>query len=211
MNNVIIIGARGWGREWCEQLKYYPDYQKKFKIKGFLDDNSELLKGLSGYPPILSSVEDYQVEENDVFLCALGDIDYRKKYIEIIKNKGGYFGTFIDPTSRVFETAKLGEGVLVLPFCIVSSDVVIGDFTSLQPYCIIGHDAKVGRYCAIESSSFVGGGAIVADNCILHTRSTVIPKVHVNENVVIGAGSVVIKNIPANTTVFGVPARKVVF
>ena len=73
MKNLIIIGARGFGREYCNSLKLYENYGKEFIIKGFLDDKVEALDVFSGYPPILSSVEEYEIEEDDIFTCALGD------------------------------------------------------------------------------------------------------------------------------------------
>ena len=91
MKNLLIIGARGFGREvynlFLESKSNLPDIQ----IKGFLDDKADALDSFSNYPSIISSVEDYIIEETDVFVCALGDVNYKKKYVEIIKSKGGKF------------------------------------------------------------------------------------------------------------------------
>ena len=91
MKNLIIIGARGFGREYYNGLKLREDYGKDFVIKGFLDDKYDALSTFRGYAPILNSVEDYVIESGDVFTCALGDPYYRKKYVDIIKEKGGSF------------------------------------------------------------------------------------------------------------------------
>ena len=211
MKNLLIIGARGYGRECHDGVKIYPEYNKEFGIKGFLDDKSDVLDDFLDYAPILSSVEEYQVQKNDIFLCALGNAQAKAKYINMIKKKGGSFITLIHPTSMVCDSAKLGEGVVISQFCTISSNVKIGDFTTVQGYSNFGHDAQIGVLCSIESYTFLGGYAQIGDYVTLHTRTTILPHVKVGNNAIIGAGSVVIKNVKPNTTVFGVPATKVEF
>ena len=211
MKNLIIIGARGFGREYCNSLKLYENYGKEFIIKGFLDDKVEALDVFSGYPPILSSVEEYEIEEDDIFTCALGDPIYRKKYVNIVKQKGGAFMTLIDSKSIIHPDAQIGEGVMISAFCSISANVTIGDFSTVQPFCNFGHDAIVGSFCAIESYSFMGGCSSIGNNVTLHTRSTILPHIKVGDNSIVGAGSVVLRNVKSNTTVFGVPAKKIDF
>jgi sugar O-acyltransferase (sialic acid O-acetyltransferase NeuD family) len=211
MKNILIIGARGYGREYHEVIKGYPQYGKKFVIKGFLDDKSTALDGFAGYAPILSSVEDYQIQKYDIFVCALGDSHAKAKYIDIIKKKGGHFISLVHPTAIVYDTAELGEGVIICPFCIISANVKIGDFTTVQPFSNFGHDSQIGKFCSIESYSFLGGFTQIGDYATLHTRSTILPHIKIGDNAIVGAGSVVIKNVKPNTTVFGVPAKKIEF
>jgi sugar O-acyltransferase (sialic acid O-acetyltransferase NeuD family) len=211
MKNILIIGARGYGRECDKGLRLYPEYNKEFTIKGFLDDKKTALDNFEGYPPIISSVEDYEIQRDDMFLCALGDVHAKVKYIELIKNKGGNFITLVDATSIVYDVNQLGEGVIISPFCIISANVKIGDFTTVQAYSNLGHDSKVGKYCSVESYSFLGGFAQIGDFTTLHTRSTILPHIKIGDNVIVGAGSVVIKNVKAGISVFGIPAKKLEF
>ena len=211
MKNILIVGARGFGRECYDGLKMYPQYNREFVVKGFLDDKTDALTGFWGYAPILSSVEEYQIQEDDIFLCALGDSKAKAKYIGIIKKKGGNFITLIHPASMVYDSAEIGEGVIISQFCSISSNVKIGDFTNVQAYSNFGHDARVGKYCSIDSYTFLGGYTQIGDNVTLHTRATILPHIKVENNAIVGAGSVVIKNVKPDTTVFGVPATKVEF
>lgn len=212
MENILIIGARGFGREICGGLMRKPfSYNKKFKIKGFLDDNKEALDGFSGFPPIVSSVEDYEIKKKDVFVCALGNAAAREKYIEIIKNKGGRFITLIKPNSIICNTAEIGEGVYIGDFCRISENTRISDFSLIHGYSTVAHDVQIGKYCVVQVNSFLGGYVKVGDRSTLHTRTTVIPGVTIGENAVTGAGSVVLKDVPSGITVFGVPAKKMMF
>jgi sugar O-acyltransferase (sialic acid O-acetyltransferase NeuD family) len=211
MKSILIIGARGYGREYHEGFKILPEYNKHFVVKGFLDDKADALDKFPGYAPIVSSVEDYQIQTDDVFVCALGDAHAKAKYIEIIRNRGGHFMTLIHPTSIVYDTAKIGEGVVVSPYCMISANVKIEEFTTIQPFCNFGHDAHIGKFCSIESYTFLGGFTQTGDYVTLHTRATIIPHVKVGDHATVGAGSVVIKNVKPGISVFGAPARKIDF
>lgn len=208
MKKLIIIGARGFGRDCYNELRQREDYGSKFIIRGFLDNKKDALSGFNGYPPILSSVEDYKIRKDDIFTCALGNSLYRRKYNDIILAKGGKFISLISDKTTIHPNAKIGKGVMIFSLCNISSDVIIGDFTIVFPFSIIGHDTQLGEYCSLEAYSFMGGFSKLGNNVTLHTRSTILPHINVGDNSIVGAGSVVTKNVKDNTTVYGVPAKE---
>ena len=206
MKKLIIIGARGAGRESFVTATQSNGYGRDFEIKGFLDGKADALDGMNGYPPILSSVEDYYVESDDVFICALGDPKWRKYYSDLVKEKGGEFISIIDKTARIGKNVLIGKGCIIRNGADLSSDIKVGDFVYIQPYTVIGHDSVIGDYCHLNTYSFMGGGCYLGDMSIIHTGGIVLPHIRVNNNAIVGAGAVVIKNVKPNTTVFGNPA-----
>ena len=90
MKNILIIGARGFGRTVHNHLQKLYNFNTEFRIKGFLDDKVDALLGYKNYAPILSSVEDYKICNDDLFICSLGNVNYKKKYSNIILDKGFY-------------------------------------------------------------------------------------------------------------------------
>lgn len=209
MKHLVIIGARGYAREvYALALKTKEYFDGEYDVKGFLDDNSHAFEGVSGtYPPILCSVEDYVVLKDDVFICALGDSTYRKKYADIILKKGGEFISLINPSAEINPTAHIGKGCIINSKSIIGSNTTLGDFVTVQSFDVIGHDVSVGDFVSIECYVFLGGFTKVGDLTMLHTRSTIIPHKSVGNNVIVGVGSVVMRNFKDGVSVFGYPAK----
>ena len=206
MKNLIIIGARGFGREVVDFAKYCRGYKTEFIIKGFLDDKKEALDNYRNYPSIISSVEDYQIEKDDVFISGLGSVFYTEQYVNMVLNKGGVFINLIHKDAVLRENVILGSGIIVGAGSLISTDVSINDFTQIMSYCVIGHDVKIGKFCRLGDFVFVGGYSKISNNCFLAVRSTVLANIDISDHVTVGASSLVIKNIKPGITVFGHPA-----
>jgi sugar O-acyltransferase (sialic acid O-acetyltransferase NeuD family) len=211
MKNLIIIGARGYGREVYNLALQCEGYKKDYVVKGFLDDKEDALEGFENYPKIIGNVEDYVIQENDIFCCALGSVKWKKHYIELIESKGGKFINLVHPTVIIHSNVKLGIGLIVFMYSNISNDCTVDDFVTIQGFVAIGHDSKIGKWCHINAYSFTGGYAVLEDEVCLNTRSTVLPNIIVRKGATVGAASLVIKNVKENTTVFGVPAKRIEF
>jgi len=209
MKNLIIIGARGAGREVIDAATRCVGYGTEWEIKGFLDDDRTTLDGFKGYPPILDSVEQYAVQENDVFVCPLGNPKYKKIYAEKIMSKGGQFINLIPPYAMPNEYVTLGTGIIIHAFTAISAGVSVGNMVTVQSHLIIGHDAEVGAYSQLSSFSFIGGYSKLGECVAVNAGATIIDRITIGDYATVGAGSVVIKNIKAGTTVFGNPAREI--
>ncbi|RXQ93867.1 acetyltransferase [Ancylomarina salipaludis] len=206
MKNLLIIGARGFGREIYNLALQCPGYKVEYQIKGFLDDKKNALNDFTCYPPIVNSVEDYVVCDNDVFVCALGDIQYKKKYIQIIKDKGGDFITLIHPSANIHIDSKIGVGSIVLQNATLGSGSIVGDFALIQVSTIIGHDVKVGNYSRIDCHVVCTGGAIIEDEVTIYTSAVINQNVRVEKGACVGAVSFVLRRVKEYTTVHGNPA-----
>lgn len=204
--HLVIIGASGLAREVYDLANICFGGVCDFTIKGFLSDGPSTIFEM-GYPAVLNRVADYQVEEGDVFFCAIGNVHDRKKTVEIIRSKGGDFVNLIHPSSIISPSAKIGNGVAIKAFCSIANDVQIGDYTYLQSSVIMGHDVSVGKYCQINSFSFFAGYVQVDDLCTINAGARLIQNVVVEEGSKVGMGSVVLRRVKKGTTVFGVPAK----
>ncbi len=207
MKKLLIIGARGWGREVHNMLPGCIGFGTDYVVKGFLDDNAQALDGMPGYPPIIDSVEHYVPEADDVFVCALGDVKWKKHYADIILKKGGRFINIIHETVTFGKNTVLGNGCILCEHVGISCDISIGDFVTMQDYTLIGHDAQIGNYCHLGTRTFMGGGSQLANLTTLQTNAIILPHVKVGEGCMVGAGAVVIRKVKDATTVYGNPAK----
>lgn len=90
--------------------------------------------------------------------------------------------------------------------------VDIGAFTYINAkYGVVMEDlVQVGSHCAIYSISTIDnkrGKIILKRNARLGSHSVVMPGVTVGENAIVGALSYVNDDVPANSVVYGIPAR----
>ena len=211
MKQLLIVGARGWGREVYDaaiKTKAYLDGE--YIIKGFLDSKSDAFEGLRGdYPPIICSPEDYEIQEDDIFFIAMGEPKWRKHYAQIIEGKGGRFLTIICQGVSINSTASIGEGSFVSGWSCISDNVHLGKHAIVHVFCNLGHDVKIGDFSTIEAYSFLGGYSEVGECSIMHVRSTLIRHKKIGDYVEVGSGSVVMRNVKDGLHVFGNPAKRI--
>lgn len=214
MKNLIFIGTGGSARESYYGMKDCVGYGAEWTFKGFIKDPTyKEIEGFDKQHPksILGTIDDYEICEDDVFFCAVGDINLRMKFIEKIKNRGGKFINLIHNTAVVLGYVDLGEGVSIGLNSTVSCGVKMGDHSSLGTCVAIGHDATIGDYVGFGAFTHVGGFAKIGSRSSIHTHAIILPKISIAENTVIGAGSLVIRNVKTpNQTWFGSPAKRLV-
>ncbi len=210
MKNLIIVGAGGMGREVFHLAADCEGYGVKYKIKGFLDDNLHALDGFEyGYPPIIDTIDDYQIQKDDVFACSIGDVHTKVRIVKHIESNGGEFMSLIHPKVDICKTALLGNGILVFHDVHIGSEAVIGNHVMLQSYASVGHDAVIGDYTRIDPKASIIGGVRVGCRVTLHTMSVLNHKVIVGDDAVVGALSFVIRKVKPGITVFGIPAKEI--
>lgn len=211
MKNLLIIGASGFGRDIYDMAKESIGFGTEFCIKGFLDSNVDALKDYPFYPQVISSEDDYEIQENDVFVCALGNVNLKKKVTEKMLNRDAEFFTLIHSSAHISPSAKIGKGCVLLNNVSIGSYVSIGNHCLIQTAAILGHDVKIGNYSRIDCNAFFVGGVRIKDMVTIHSAAVINHNVVIENNSTVGACSFVIKKVKENTTVFGNPARELMY
>lgn len=211
MNHLVIVGAGGMGREvyWVATRSH--GYGEEFDVKGFIDDDLTCLDGYEGYPPLLGTIDGYQIEEDDVFHCSIGDVKTKVAICERLKEKGAKFQTLIHKTAEIRPHTTFGDGCFVGEFAVVGTEAIIGENCLMQAYSITSHDCRYGDYVRIDTHAVVVGGVEIKDRATVHTGAVVSHKVVVGEDATVAACSFVIKKVKPGTTVCGIPAKRLEF
>jgi sugar O-acyltransferase (sialic acid O-acetyltransferase NeuD family) len=210
MDKLIIVGAGGFGREVLQWAEHARAAGAPFEIKGFLDRKADALDGFDVSYPNLGPALDYQPEPDDRFLLAIGTSAVRMKLASELTARGWKFATLIHPTAIVGSRCEIGEGSIICPHCVVTTDVRMGRHVILNAHSTIGHDATVGDGCTISGHCDITGYVKLDEGVLMGTHASVTPGVKVGKYAVIGAGSVAIRNVQALATVIGVPAKRIV-
>lgn len=160
MQNLIIIGAGGLGREVYDLAIDTGEYT----VRGFVDANPSAAPGGA---PVLGTPDDYEIQPGDVFVCAIGNPVVRRKCVETLQQRGARFATLIHPTAIVSPTAQVGQGSIVKPYVTIGSLASVGEHTVVQPHATLEHDVRVGSFCLIGAGSVMQGATTAADATIL--------------------------------------------
>jgi sugar O-acyltransferase (sialic acid O-acetyltransferase NeuD family) len=207
MKEIIIVGTGAVAAELTlciEDQNAKIDLDNRIKIMGYIDFTYNIDKYWAKYKlkaPVLCDVDSYTPSSNEEILIAISDIPFRNDIIAKLLKKNACFASFIHSSVIIPESAQLGMGNIIYPFCIVGPNTEIGSFNLITSYSFISHDCKIGNG-NFFSTAGLAGRITVGDNNFFGVRSTVIPHVSIGNSNTIQAGMIVDKNIQDNTTVF---------
>lgn len=209
MKDLIIVGASGLGREILQMCMEINRLQKRWNIKGFIDDNLQVLNGFECKYSILSTIKDWKPKDNEVFVFAIASPIAKEKLVNDMLKKGANFETVISPRSFVADNVQIGKGVVIAPFCFISCNTKIGDFVFVNAFTSIGHDTKIGMFSSTMGHVDITGCCKVGIGSYWGSGARALPSSEIGNYAKIGAGSVVLKKVKDGVTVFGNPAIEI--
>ena len=204
---VLIYGAGDLGRELLSWIR--SDNATNFNPIGFIDDTIDFLTqddltGLNVGPLKIMSL----LHPGTRTIVAVGSGQGRMSIRKKLQDTNLLIEKYIHCSVILGERVTIGEGSIILPGTIITCDVTIGKLVLINCSCNIGHDVQIDDYSTLLGNNSVNGSVSVGACATLGSRSTILPNVKIGINATVGIGSVVLRTVGSNSTVFGVPAKK---
>lgn len=204
---LALYGAGGLGREIMTDAR---DTGKWDEIIFIVDaqylPEDRMLKGCCVYS--FEEVEQNFSRDEVEVLIGVGEPELRQKLFQKVKDAGFRLGCFVDSTVKLHDCTRLGEGVIMLRGCIVSSDVTIGNNSVVSYGAILGHNNTVGEHCYLAPGVKNGGFVTWGNMSFGGLGCTIRQGLEIGEHSVVGQGACVTKSVAPCVTVVGNPAKQ---
>lgn len=206
MNDLVIIGAGGLGREVAWLVERINEVTPTWNLCGFIDDSPDKQgTTINGYP-ILGDVNWLIANgTNKNAVCAVGSAKVRKNIVGRLA--GIRFATLIDPSVYISNRVQLGEGCIICAGSIVTVNITLGRHVIVNWNSFIGHDAVIDDFVTLYPTVNIAGNTKIGECVECGAGSQVIQQLSVGKGTIIGAGTVVIRDLPEECTAVGVPAK----
>lgn len=211
---VIIIGGRGSGTVIAEAIK---DANKKgfndLQVEGFLHNVNNPGEFIDDTPVLgLYSKEkiEYYYNKGYKFIFSLHRIGGEEDMIKLFYDLGlkkSMLSTFIHPSAYVAGNVRIEEGVVIMPYVMISSGAYISMNTLIMTGATIGHNTRTEDFAHIASQAVVGSFINLGTGSNVGLNATILERKKLGKFSVLGMGGVLTKDIPDREIWVGNPAR----
>ena len=208
MTDIVLVGVGGCMKELLWQFKEYNEYKPTWNIKGYINPVEDFdVENLGNYPYLGTDEDLLKVTEPTNVVICIAEPRTRKKLVELYRsNPNIQFPAVILSKDGIAPDAMFGEGCLISKDCIVSSNVILGNFVFMNMRSMVCHDGRVGEFTTLAPYAKIAGTVRIGSHCELGMGCSVIQGLNIGDSVKVGAGAVVVRDIPSCVTAVGVPA-----
>ena len=160
MQDLIIVGAGGVGREVSLIVSQINEIKPTWNIIGFIDDNVDNWgKVINGYK-VIGGIDSLELLSKDTYVViAIANYKVKKKIVNRLKGKYK-FATIVHPKVSIHDFMTIGEGSIIYEGVILTSNVEIGKHVIISPKCGVGHDSIIKDYVSLLWNVNVSGNDI---------------------------------------------------
>lgn len=216
---VVIFGSGGISKEVFKVLQEI-NHSNKFSVYdclGFVEDDCSKLGNevLPGVQVVTCDAEFacYVANKGTTLgvVIPFGNPKIKSKVYDRIKDIDNIvFPNIIHPNAQFdVKSVHMGFGNVITPGANLTCDINIGNFNLINLNSTVGHDTRIGDFNVINPLVAVSGDVEIGNCCLIGTGAKILQQLALSDNVTVGAGAVVVKSVEADSTVVGVPAKKI--
>jgi sugar O-acyltransferase (sialic acid O-acetyltransferase NeuD family) len=211
MQDVVIIGAGGFGREVLDVFDAVNSIKPIFRVLGFIvDPEFRKISDTINDKPILGGFDWLDKHLADIkAICGVGAPEQRFQLIDRARRLGVDFCSVIHPNAILTSRVIIGKGVVITAGCIFTNNIQIGDHVHVNLDCTVGHDVVIDDFVTISPGSHLSGRVVIHQGAFIGTGTNIIENINIGAWSTIGAGSTVIADVPENSVAVGLPAKSV--
>ena len=211
--NLFVCCPGGFGKEVIDSARRINKFKNRWDELYFANETCFIDSSIIGkeiYGTTLftldSVLEKYDLSSFEVAIAS-GEPSVRKAIYENLKANNVKLATLVDNTAIVSETAKLGDGVIVLAACYISSAAILENNVSLNAHALVGHDSILKENCVVSSAVNIGGNCTIGENSYIGMGAQIKQGINIGKDAIIGMGAIVYNDIPDCVIALGNPAR----
>lgn len=205
MNEVIVVGHGGFGRELADWIEQSPN----LKCKGFIDIQPPKEKLNFPFLGTDSFIDKYTKTKPNIAI-GIGHPEIKYKVYNKFKSKCNFIN-IIHPSvisgSNVY--IEPDSGVVVTPGNVLTTNIKIGLLSMVNLNCTIGHDCILKEFVTVSPGVNISGYCTINTGSYLGTGSTILENKSIGEWSTVGGQAMVVKDVAPNSTVVGIPAKEI--
>jgi len=207
---VVIFGSSGHAKVVLDILESNNNYE----LIGFIDkfitkDTSVLNYKVIGDELLLPKLmQKYNFNKGVV---GIGNNFVRSKVVNLVKNIAPDFQFIncIHNSANISKHCKFGVGNVIMPGVSINASSIISDHCILNTNSSLDHDCKMDKFSCLAPNSAVGGNCIIGEFSYVGIGASIFQGVSIDQNCIIGGGSILNKNAKADSTYYGIPAKRI--
>jgi len=179
----------------------------------FVDDDATSATELNGYQQMSFDDFCFSHAQSKGIVISVGDAKQRKAIYKRVTERDIPLLSVKALNSIQLQAAQIGEGSILCPYTILTSNIKIGKCFHANLYSYVAHDCIVGDFVTFAPGVKCNGNVVIEDEVYVGTGA-IIKQGKKGRPIVIGrgskieAGAYVTRSVEPGVTVFGNPAVK---
>lgn len=153
----------------------------------------------------MRTTDEYAPAPGLAHIIAIGDPDGREKALRCLPQSLSFPSVVLNV---LFVNVVVGDGSIICPSALLTTDIVLGQFVIVNIGATIGHDCQIGDFVTISPGAHISGNVKIGNLCYIGSGAVIRERITICDGVTVGAGAVVVKDIVEPGTYVGVPAKK---